>query len=139
MTIEEAIVARHSIRKYKNEPIAAEILEALREKISQVNAESGLHIQLMTNEPKAFSGIMSYGTFHNVTNYLVMAGKKSEDLDERIGYYGEHLVLFAQTLGLNSCWVGLSYRKVSGTYQLAEGEKVVCVIALGYGEGQGRS
>ena len=118
---------------------AAEIVEALREKISQVNAESGLHIQLITNEPKAFSGIMSYGTFHNVTNYLVMAGKKSEDLDERIGYYGEHLVLFAQTLGLNSCWVGLSYRKVSGTYQLADGEKVVCVIALGYGEGQGRS
>ena len=139
MTIEEAIVARHSIRSYRKEPIAAEILEALREKISQVNAESGLHIQLITNEPKAFSGIMSYGTFHNVTNYLVMAGKKSEDLDERIGYYGEHLVLFAQTLGLNSCWVGLSYRKVSGTYQLAEGEKVVCVIALGYGEGQGRS
>ena len=80
MTIEEAIVARHSIRKYKKEPIAAEIVEALQEKIAQVNAESGLHIQLMTNEPKAFSGIMSYGTFHNVTNYLVMAGRISSEI-----------------------------------------------------------
>ena len=66
-----------------------------------------------------------------------MAGKKGEDLDEKIGYYGEQLVLLAQTLGLNSCWAGLSYRKVAGTYELAAGEKIGCYIALGYGETQG--
>ena len=66
-----------------------------------------------------------------------MAGKKAEDLDERVGYYGEHLVLLAQTLGLNTCWVGLSYSKVPGTYVLEEGEKIACYIAIGYGETQG--
>ena len=66
-----------------------------------------------------------------------MAGKKAEDLDERVGYYGEHLVLLAQTLGLNTCWVGLSYSKVPGTYVLDEGEKIACYIAIGYGETQG--
>ena len=66
-----------------------------------------------------------------------MAGQKADDLDERIGFYGEHLVLFAQTLGLNTCWVGLSYSKVPGTYVLNEGEKIVCYIATGYGESQG--
>ena len=50
---------------------------------------------------------------------------------------GEHLVLLAQTLGLNTCWVGLSYSKVPGTYVLDEGEKIACYIALGYGETQG--
>jgi nitroreductase len=59
-------------------------------------------------------------------------------LDERIGYYGEQLVLLAQTLGLNTCWVGLSYTKVPETYVLDEGEKVVCYISIGYGETQGR-
>ena len=68
-----------------------------------------------------------------------MAGKKAEDLDERIGYYGEHLVLLAQTLGLNTCWVGLSYSKVPGTYELGEDEKIACYIAIGYGETQGVS
>jgi nitroreductase len=58
-------------------------------------------------------------------------------LDERVGYYGEQLVLLAQTLGLNTCWVGLSYSKVPGTYVLDEGEKIACYIALGYGETQG--
>ncbi len=66
-----------------------------------------------------------------------MAGKQVEDLDERVGYYGERLVLLAQTLGLNTCWVGLSYSKVPGTYVLDEDEKIVCYIAIGYGETRG--
>ena len=66
-----------------------------------------------------------------------MAGKKADDLDELIGYYGEQLVLLAQTLGLNTCWVGLSYSKIPGTYVLEADEKICCYIALGYGETQG--
>ena len=66
-----------------------------------------------------------------------MAGKKAEDLDERIGYYGEKLVLLAQQIGMNSCWAGVSYRKVRGTYSLKNDEKIVCYIAIGYGLSQG--
>ncbi len=138
MTLLEAIEARHSVRKYKDEPIPDDILTILRNRIRESNEKAGLHIQLVTGEPKAFSGPMAYGSFSGVKNYLVMAGKKGYDLDEKIGYYGERLVLLAQTLGLNSCWAGLSYRKVAGTYELDNGEKIGCYIALGYGETQGR-
>ena len=68
-----------------------------------------------------------------------MVGKKGADLDERVGYYGEQLVLLAQTLGLNTCWVGLSYRKVPEAYNVGKDEKLACMIALGYGETQGVS
>ena len=138
MTLLEAMQARHSVRKYKDTPIPEDLLTTLRDRIREFNAEAGLHIQLVTGEPKAFSGLMAYGSFSGVKNYLVMAGKKGEDLDEKIGYYGEQLVLLAQTLGLNSCWAGLSYSKIPGTYELAEGEKIGCYIALGYGETQGK-
>lgn len=97
-----------------------------------------MHIQLVLNEPKAFQGTLAkYGKFRGVNNYLVVAGQKADDLDERAGYYGEQLVLFAQTLGLNTCWVGLSYSKVPGTCVLDESEKIACYIAIGYGETQG--
>ena len=105
MTLLEAIEARHSVRKYKDEPVPEDILATLRNRIWEINQEAGLHIQLVTGEPKAFSGLICYGTFSGVTNYLVMAGKKGDDLDEKVGYYGEQLVLLAQTLGLNTCWV----------------------------------
>lgn len=138
MTLQEAIEARHSVRAYKEQPLTEEIVRVLEDQISNLNQEGNLHIQLILNEPKAFQGTLAkYGKFRGVTNYIVMAGKKSEDLDERVGYYGEHLVLLAQTLGLNTCWVGLSYSKVPGTYVLDEGEKIACYIAIGYGETQG--
>ncbi len=138
MTLLAAIEARHSVRRYKDAPIPEDILTTLRERISAINEKAGLHVQLVTGEPKAFSGPMSYGSFSGVKNYLVMAGKKGDDLDEKIGYYGEQLVLLAQTLGLNSCWAGLSYRKVPGTYDLEGDEKIACYISLGYGETQGK-
>ena len=138
MTIQEAIEARHSVRAYKDQPLSEEIVKVLEDELVKLNHEGQLHIQLICNEPKAFQGTMAkYGKFRNANNYLVMAGEKGEDLDERVGYYGEHLVLLAQTLGLNTCWVGLSYSKVPGTYVLDEGEKIACYIAIGYGETQG--
>ena len=140
MTLQEAIEARHSVRAYKDQPLAEEVVKRLEEEIAEVNQTGSLHIQLIRNEPKAFQGTLAkYGKFRNVTNYMVMAGKKSDDLDERIGYYGEHLVLLAQTLGLNTCWVGLSYKKIPDTYVLDEGEVIKAYIAIGYGETQGSS
>ena len=138
MTLLEAIQARHSVRYYTGQPLTDADAQALQEKIDQVNREGRLHIQLIRNERKAFLGPFArYGKFRNVTDYLVMIGEKADDLGERIGYYGEQLVLLAQTLGMNTCWVGLSYTKIPGTYVLNEGEVIKAYISIGYGETQG--
>ena len=140
MTLQEAIQARHSVRAYKAQPLSDADAQALQEKIAALNEEGQLHMQLIRNEPKAFLGPFArYGKFSGVTDYVVMIGKNADDLDERIGYYGEQLVLFAQTQGMNTCWVGLSYTKIPGTYVLDNGEKIGCYIAIGYGETQGVS
>ena len=135
---ENCIAARHSVRAYKEQPLTEDVVKALEEKIAELNNEGHLHMQLILNEPKAFQGMLAkYGKFRGVNNYIVVAGKKADDLDERVGYYGEHIVLFAQSVGLNTCWVGLSYSKVPGTYVLEDGEKIACYISIGYGETQG--
>ena len=140
MTLQEAIQARHSVRAYTGRPLTDEDAQALQVKIEELNRMGQLHIQLIRNEPKAFLGPFArYGKFRNVTDYLVMAGVKADDLDDRIGYYGEQLVLFAQTIGLNTCWVGLSYTKIPDTYVLNEGEVIQAYISIGYGETQGVS
>jgi len=139
MTLQEAIEARHSVRAYREQPLTDEQVRVIEEEIAAVNHEGNLHVQLILNEPKAFLGtIAKYGRFRQVSNYLVITGKKADDLDERAGYYGERLVLLAQTLGLNTCWVGLSYSKIPGTYVLNDGEKIVCYIAIGFGQQQGK-
>ena len=134
MEINEAIKARHSVRKYTDRPIEEAKVATLRAAIDRINAEQGLNVQLVLDEPQAFSsGIWKYGQFSGVKNYFVMAGPKGKETEEKIGYYGEELVLLAQTLGLNTCWVGLTYKKIPGTFTLRDGDIVHCVIALGYG------
>lgn len=137
MTLLEAISARHSVRKYTDKDIPADIIAALQDKIAECNKVGNLNIQLVLNETRAFTGMLSYGQFSGVKNYFVMVGKKGDNLDERVGYYGEQLVLLAQTMGLNTCWVGLSYRKVPEAYNVGKDEKLACMIAVGYGETQG--
>jgi len=138
MILMEAMKQRHSVRKYKERPLGESVKRVLQQKVDECNRESGLHIQLITDEPEAFSSKMAhYGSFSGVTNYFALIGKRASDLEEKCGYYGEKLVLFAQQLGLNTCWVALTYSKIPGTYRMKHGEKLVLVIALGYGENQG--
>ena len=134
----EAMKQRHSVRKYLDKPLSNEHIACLQKEIDRCNQEGNLHFQLITNEPKAFgSFLVHYGMFHNVTNYIACIGKKSNDLEEKCGYYGEQLVLYAQKLGLNTCWVYLTYKKVKNTFIILEDEQLVIVIAIGYGENQG--
>ena len=134
----EAIKTRHSVRQYLNKAIDADTLGALQTEIAACNKEGKLHFQLVTDEPKAFDGFMAhYGKFSGVTSYIALIGRKGDDLEEKCGYYGERLVLRAQQLGLNTCWVAMSYRKIPGAFAVDEGEKLTVVIALGYGKTQG--
>ena len=138
MDIYEAMRARHSVRAYEQRAIEGEIKDMLEDKIAELNGRSGLHIQLITHEPKAFDSPMAhYGKFSGVTDYIAMIGKKDDELEEKCGYYGEKLVLFAQQLGLNTCWVALTYSRAKTVCRVNEGEKLVLVIAIGYGKTQG--
>ena len=99
MTILEAIRSRHSVRRYKAAPIEAELIEKLNQEIAACNEESGLHIQLVLNDPECFDTFLAhYGRFENAVNYIAMVGSGPKDeVYERCGYYGERLVLFAET------------------------------------------
>ncbi len=142
MTEMEAVRARHAVRSYEDKPIPKEVLDELRAEIDACNSEGNLHIQLVTNEPKAFStGIMVRTTnIKGVKNYLAIVADSSTDRSEDCGYYGERIVIKAQVLGLNTCWVAMSVSKsnVKKNIKIGPGEKLYIVIALGYGATQGK-
>ena len=132
----EIMKSRHSVRQYIDKPIPAEIRNKLDEYTNYLNKEGNLNIQIIYDEPKCFSSRMaSYGKFEGCSNYIALIGKKAKDLDERCGYYGEALVLKAQELGLNTCWVALTHGKSMA--KVAKDEEEVILISLGYGKHQG--
>lgn len=138
MDMIEIMKQRHSVRSYTDKKIEGVVKEELLKIINECNSESGLNIQACFNEPNAFNSFMAhYGKFSNVTNYIAMVGKKTSELDEKCGYYGEKIVLKAQELGLNTCWVAMTYSKGKSACKIDAGEKLCIVIAIGYGDTQG--
>ena len=138
MELNEAIQNRHSVRQYTSQKIEGDVLSSLQDEIDRVNLESGLHIRLVTDDPKAFTSLLAknLSKFKGVQNYLAIIGPESDDLDEKAGYYGEQIVLRAQELGLNTCWA-LTAGKKDIKKDLEKGYKNVISIAIGYGETQG--
>ena len=136
MDILEIMKARHSVRQYSGKKIESGIKESLIALASECSRESGLNIQIIFDEPKCFDSMMAhYGKFSGVQNYIALVGKKGPALDEKAGYYGEKLVLKAQELGLNTCWVAMTHGKSAA--EIKKDEKLACIIALGYGTTQG--
>lgn len=140
MDLLQAVKERHSVRQYIDKPIETEKSEALLACIDECNRDGKLNFQLVLNEPKAFNSFMArYGKFSGVQNYVVLVARKGENVEELVGYYGAKILLFAQTLGLNTCWVAMTYKKVKTAFVVEKGEKVYGAIAIGYGKTQGVS
>lgn len=132
----ELMKQRHSVRQYKPRAIEPEKRAALNDLCSELNQKAELSIQIVYDEPNCFDSFMAhYGKFSGVCNYIALIGKKSPSLEETLGYCGEQLVLKAQALGLNTCWVAMTHGKSQAN--VGKGEKQVCLISLGYGETQG--
>ena len=137
MDIMQAMAERHSVRRYQEKPIEPEKIAEIQNAIDNINENTGLNIQLITDEPEAFTGAMaSYGHFSGCSNYISICSENGRN--EEIGYYGEELVLLCQMLGLNTCWVALTFSKAKTKYTCNKGEKLQIVISVGYGVHNGR-
>lgn len=132
------IPERHSVRAYLDRRPESTVLNCLQTEIDRINVTNGLSFKLVTDEPTAFSGFLAhYGKFSGVRDYIIIAAPAGDNWSRRCGYWGERLVLGLQAMGLNTCWVGLSFRKSTDDFRMPSGTKIRCVIALGYGVSQG--
>ena len=138
MTLLDAVSVRSSLREYQPAPLTPLQQAQLEKTVSQCNARAGLHIRLLCGRPEPFAAFKGGGRIRGAQNCLLFAGPAGDpNLEEKCGYWGERLVLKAQMMGLNTCWVALTFSKVKSAYVLGEGEKLACVIALGHGATQG--
>ncbi len=132
MTILEASDIRISRRAYIPELIGDGKKAELLKIIADISARSGLRIELMEDGEKCFSLLKSYGMFSGVKSYFAFVGSSDDPkLHEKVGYYGEELVLEATRLGLGTCWVAGSYDKGSVSLKLGENEALSCVVSVG--------
>lgn len=138
MTIKEAIKQRHMVRQYKDEPIPANLVALLNARIKENNKTYGLSMALVLGNADGLSGMAKLLLAKGVNNYIILAGADISDLDEKLGYCGADIILYAQTLGLNTWWVGGMFNAKGAQKNLnANVVRINGVIAIGYGKDQG--
>ena len=135
MDFKEAMQKRHMVRKYTDKPLSDEIIAKINERIELNNKTYNLNMKLMINNSKGVSSIMKLIMARGVNNFIILAGDVSGSLDERLGYSGADIMLYAQTLGLNTWWVGGTFNRSVSRY--VDNKKVTGIIAIGYGQTQG--
>lgn len=137
MTLIEAMKNRHMVRKYKDISLSGEIVEKLNVRIKEHNKSYKLSIKLMVNDRKAVGAVFKLLFTKGVNNYFILAGDEAvgSTLEERLGYCGADLMLYAQALGMNTWYVGGVFNH--GVGQFVKGKKVIGIIAVGYGRMQG--
>ena len=134
----DAIKERHSVRNYEAKKIEADKVEKIRAKIEELNKEGNLHLQFMEDAGKTYNKLFNkVAGLGSAPSVIACVGIDDDTLEQRVGYYGEKLVLFIQELGLNTCWAGTFNEKNIGA-EVGDGEKLVISIAVGYGKDKGK-
>lgn len=138
MIFKEASLQRHAVKKFIGKAIPEEIVSLLNDKIMQINQSANLNLLLVTGNSDGLSNIAKFILSKGVKNYFIFAGKKTPNLDEKLGYYGTELMLYSQTLGLNTWWIGGTYNsKNLSKYYKSDEVTVKGIIVVGYEEKQG--
>ena len=132
------IEKRHTVRKYLDKPLDMDLIGLLNDRIERNNCVYNLTFKLITNNSDGLSSLARLMSNNSVQNYIILAGKDNSDLDKKIGYCGADLILYAQSLGLNTWWCGGMFNGKNALKHLDnKAVRVNGVIAIGYGKTQG--
>lgn len=132
----EEIGKRCSRRKYSDKMISVEEEAEILRIIEEINDDGDLEFEANINYGgEAFDGFNSYGLIRGCNSYIALIGdSRDKHIKEKIGYYGEYLVLKLTQMGLGTCWVGGTYDKKSIEKEIETkySDEIYCVIALGH-------
>ena len=132
MDMKQAMRQRHAVRKFTSEPLSAGLISQLNDRVRANNERLGLAISLKVGDESALTGALKLFFAKGVRNYFVLAGSDRPGLDEDLGYASADLMLFAQTLGLNTWWIGGTFSR-KNVEQAVPGKRVIGIVAVGFG------
>jgi hypothetical protein len=134
LNLTQAIEVRSSRRQFSDQAIDANITNQINNLIARYNHSENLNFRLIENAETAFkSFLISYGKFKGIKNAVALIVNKGNDnYLEKVGYFGQQLVLNMVTMGLDTCWVAVDFNRKSDVFALQENEELVAVLVFGY-------
>lgn len=132
---EQTIIARHSIRTFQPKPISDDHLQELLAFIDHLSNPWNIKIKIaFINDLKNSDKIGTYGMIKDPAVFLAAWVVDQPFAQEAIGYTLEHVVLYAESIGISSCWLGATFAKdhVQKILKIKKHEIMPIIIAMGH-------
>ncbi len=136
--MKNALHTRHKVTKYYDKALPTNIIDSLVSRIDQINRNEQLHFKLMTNDGNGLNTFFKVFLSKNVNNYIILSSEQSNPDLEKIGYFGMDMMIYAQSLGLNTWWIGDTFNK-KVVQKKMNGQFIAGIIAIGYGVHSGKA
>ena len=137
MSIIESIQKRRSIRTYTGEPVDPATIQKVEKYISGLKSPFGIRCRieiLYENVGSEPIKLGTYGFIKGTSVFLALILEEGDLAEEGASYMFEQVILYCTSLGLSTCWLGVSFNKNTFKKQLnlKSGEKLRIVSPLGY-------
>lgn len=135
----EAMLRRHSVRRYTQEAVAEDDLTALRRAIAEADPlDQAVPVRVELAPFGAIGSRSSVGAIGPMSPapwYLVATAAPHPGRMEEVGFRMEQVILAATSLGLGTCWIGGGYRRddIAAGLGIAA-DDVIAISPVGHGD-----
>lgn len=130
--IDTLVRSRRSVRTFEERPVSRQDLDQLFAFLVQTTNPYGLPVEykLLDGTKQKLSCPVVVGT----DLFLGAKMKQEPHMNEAFGYSFEQMVLYAQSMGLGTVWVGgtMDRSAFEKAMELSDGEVMPCMSPLGY-------
>ena len=143
--VEEVVRKRYSVRTYEERELETALIEEVKEYIKGRSNPFGGNVRFFSFEMESVEQgekIGTYGVLKGIQYFFGTAIKKEKKVEDllALGYEFEDVVLYLESRGLGTCWLGGTFerKKVITQMELADNEIMPAISPYGYAKDQKR-
>lgn len=136
-SVEKTVLQRYSVRTYDPRPVEQELREKLMDFAAGLSNPFGPGIRIQFIDAAAAAKgekLGTYGFIKGAQLYMAVTVPNEAHAAEALGYEFEHLVLYATSLGLGTCWLGGTFdrKAFASKIRIEENEVFPILSPVGY-------
>lgn len=123
---------RRSVRTFDGKEISVYLKEKLASFMENVDNPYGIRVEFRLLDPEEHG--LTSAVISGAPLYIGAKTARTEHMEEAFGYSFEALVLYAQSLGLGTTWLGgtMDRKAFEKAMELRDGEVMPCVSPAGF-------
>lgn len=128
----QLIMERKSVRTFDGRPLSTEDVAKLQSFMEKIDNPYGIAVEFKLLD--AYEYGLDSPVVSGASLYVAAKAKRIPFSEEAFGYSFENLVLYAQSLGIGTVWLGGTMNRPAfqAAMEVTEGERMPCVSPLGY-------